>query len=78
MYQYSDMALSRVVVQLFMAKAEQNGFRIYPVLDESRQYCINGGEILSGKEIAEEGISLEKSVWDANRNEMIEVALQAI
>lgn len=77
-YQYSDMALSRVVVQLFMAKAEQNGFRIYPVLDESRQYCISGGEILSGKEIAEEGISLEKSVWDANRNEMIEVALQAI
>lgn len=78
-YQYSDMALSKVVVQLFTGKTLQDVFRVYPVLDPDASYRMQDGTILMGKEIMEEGIRLQigkpgEDVW----NEMVEVILEKV
>ena len=76
--QYSDMALTKIVIQLFTDHTQQDGFTVHPVLDESKNYRVNGGEILSGKEIAEEGISLGTALWHDNWNEMLQIQLEEV
>jgi len=76
--QYSDMALTKIVIQLFTDHTQQDGFTVHPVLDESKNYRINNGEILSGKEIAAEGISLGTEPWHDNWNEMLQVELEEV
>ncbi len=75
-FQYSDMALTKIVVQLFTDHTKQDGFTVHPVLDESKNYKVNGGEILSGREIAEEGIFIDTGFWHDNWNEMHQVILE--
>lgn len=76
-FQYSDMELSRLVLQLFTDHTQQDNFRIYPVLNEEKNYRINDGEVYSGKEIMEEGIAISSLPGD-NWREMLEVTLQEI
>ena len=77
-YQYSDMALSQIVIQLFTLQPQQDHFRIYPKVDEAKTYCVNGTQILSGKELVTEGITLSTPIWVDNWNEMLEVTLKEV
>jgi len=77
-FQYSDMALTDIVIQMFTRQTRQDHFRIIPELDPSLYYIVNGEKTLSGKEIMEEGIEVSTPEWFDNWNEMIEVTLQAI
>ena len=77
-YQYSDMAVSQIVIQLFTGRAKQDGFCIYPELNEDKCYCINGGEIRTGKEIMEDGIDVSTPLWHDNQNEMIQIELKEV
>ncbi len=76
--QYSNMDLSKIVVQLFTGHTQQDGFTVHPVVDESKNYRVNGGDILSGKEIAEEGISFRTAEWHDNWEEMHQVVLEEV
>lgn len=77
-YQYSDMALSQIVIQLFTHQPMQDHFRIYPKVDETKTYCVNGTQILSGKELTAEGITVSTPVWVDNWHEMLEVTLKEV
>lgn len=77
-FQYSDMDLSQVVIQLFTSQTAQDHFTVYPELDPSKNYCINGERVLSGKEIMDEGIELSTPEWYDNWHEMLEVTLKEI
>ena len=61
---------------MFTNHTQQDGFTVHPVLDESKSYRINGGEVLSGKEIAEEGITFGTPTRHDNWNEMLQVTLE--
>lgn len=77
-YQYSDMGLNKIVVQIFTHITKQDHFRAYPVLDETRNYRLADGQILSGKIIADEGIELVTEPWQDNWHEMLELRLEAV
>ena len=74
--QYSDMELKRVVVQLFCHQPTQNSFCLRPVVDEKKTYRLSTGEMLTGKEIAREGVGIEHDPWTDNWHEMFEVILE--
>jgi len=76
--QYSDMRLSRIVVQLFSHKSQQNSFCLRPVVDESKTYRLSTGKTMTGKEIAREGIEITNDPWFDNWNEMFEVILEEV
>jgi len=76
--QYSDMDLKRVVVQLFCHQPTQNSFCLRPVVDEKKTYRLSTGEMLTGKEIAREGVGIEHDPWTDNWHEMFEVTLEEI
>ena len=78
-YQYSDTALSKVVVQLFTLKTTQDVFRVYPILDPDASYRVSDGALLLGKEIMKEGVRLRigkpgEDIW----NEMEEIVLEKL
>lgn len=77
-YQYSDMELSEIVIQLFIGKALQDRFYIYPELDENKFYCINDEVKLIGKEIVDDGIEVSTAYGIDNSNEMIQIKLKAM
>jgi hypothetical protein len=49
-YQYSDIGCDRAVIQLLTGMAKQTSFRVYPVLDPSREYTDPSGRTEKGKE----------------------------
>ena len=76
--QYNDMDLNRVVVQLFCHQPTQNQFCLRPVVDETKTYRLSTGEVLTGKEIAREGIEIAHDPWTDNWHEMFEVILENV
>ena len=77
-FQYSDMDLNKIVVQLFTGETMQKTFRVYPVVDETKTYRLADGSEMTGRQIAEEGIGLVTETWLDNWHEMMEISLQAI
>lgn len=73
-YQYSDAALSRVIVQAITKQSCQPTLRVYPVLNPEKMYCVNGGAAICGKELMEEGICLDTEIW----NNMTQVELTQV
>lgn len=76
--QYSDMSLSRLVVQLFTDHTQQDCFHIYPVVDAEKKYLADDGNVYSGAEITEEGIALFSPEGQDNWHEMLSITLQEI
>jgi len=74
-YQYSDMALDRVVVQVIIDRSKQDRFVVHPVLDENASYRIEDGTVRTGHEIAEEGIEFTTRSWYDNWKEMYSAEL---
>ncbi|MBQ4515819.1 MAG: alpha-galactosidase [Clostridia bacterium] len=77
-YQYSDMELSKIVIQMFTHKTQQDHFAVYPEVCENKNYILNGDTVISGKEIAEQGIDLSTPEWHDNWNEMLQIELEAV
>lgn len=73
-YQYSDMSLSDIVVQVVSNEALQNSITVYPVVCENETYILNGETKLSGKEILEEGIEVPVNGW----KEMSQITLNIL
>ena len=76
--QYSDMALKRIVVQMFCHQPQQNEFCLRPVVDETKTYRLSTGEVLTGKEIAREGIAVTHDPWRDNWHSVFEVILEEV
>lgn len=76
-FQYSDVELSKVVVQLFTDHSEQESFRVYPVVNEEKTYRVNDS-IISGRKIAEEGIVLALPMGQDNWYSMLELTLETV
>ena len=76
--QYSDMALKKIVVQLFTAQTQQDHFRVYPVVCADKKYRVNGDTVMSGQEIIDEGIALETPEWFDNWHEMLKITLEIL
>ena len=76
-YQYSDMELSKIEIQLFIHEAIQQNFTVIPELDENKRYQLNG-EIFTGKEIMDEGIFIETPEWEDRWHHMIRVELTEV
>ena len=57
--EYADKNLDEIEVVLFVNRRVQDGVTLYPLVDTSKNYLNAEGEKISGKEIAEEGISFE-------------------
>ena len=62
-YQYSDMALTKNIIQVMTDKILQEEITVYPVLEEDKIYLVNGEKELSGREIMEEGIDVKIANW---------------
>lgn len=76
-YQYSDMALNRAVIQVFTNDVLQETCTVHPELDAAKSYRVNG-EVRTGAEIQEEGIEITlHSDW-ADHYPMFEVILEAV
>ncbi len=76
-YEYSDMSLSKIVVQLFTHKTQQTVFKLYPVVDINKTYSVNG-EIRTGADILENGIELISRDDMENWNEMLQMNLDEV
>lgn len=76
-YQYSDMELTKIEIQLFIHKAMQQNFTVIPELDENKKYLLNG-EVLTGKEIMDEGILIETPEWRDSWQHMFRVELTEV
>jgi len=76
--EYSDMALTKIVVQLFTGQTQQDHFCVYPVVCAEKKYRINGNVVMTGQEIIDEGISLETPEWFDNWHEMLQVTLEEV
>ena len=76
-YEYSDMELSKIEIQLFIHEAIQQNFTVIPELDENKRYQLNG-EIFTGKEIMDEGIFIETPEWEDRWHHMIRVELTEV
>ena len=77
-FQYSDMRLSKLVIQLFTDHTQQDRFRIYPVVSKGKRYLTDDGKEYSGSELIEEGIVLCSPEGQDNWHEMLEITLQEI
>lgn len=78
MYQYSDMPLSKVIVQVFTHRQLQQNFIVVPVLDDAKSYSVNGESAKSGKEIMEEGIIIRTENWIDSWREMFEIEITEV
>jgi len=56
--QYCDMAKARIEVLAYSDVIHQNNIRVYPKVDMSARYRVNGAYELSGAEIDENGIDI--------------------
>ena len=70
--QYSDKELNRVLVQVFSKLTYAADMQIYPVLDKNANYNYNG-QIISGKELAEDGIRIMFEGICDNMSHLIEL-----
>ncbi len=77
-FQYSDMALSKAVIQVFTHELIQENVIVIPVLDESKNYRINGGEIKIGKEIMDDGITLNPGHLFDSWHNMFEIEITEV
>lgn len=59
--EYADTALERCIIQFFTKLPYTNMLTVYPVVDESAQYELDG-QVISGKELTREGIFQEKFI----------------
>lgn len=76
-YQYSDYALNKVVIQLFTHDVLQEACCVHPVLDPSKTYRLNG-TCYSGTQLQDEGIDIAlHSDWE-DHYPMFEIQLEAI
>jgi len=76
-YQYSDMALNKAVLQLFPTDTTQEVGTVYPQLDAAKTYRVNG-ELFSGAQLMAEGIEVTLHTdWD-DHYPMFEVTLEAV
>ena len=67
--EYSDEAFDRVVVQIFTNILHQGSLTVYPVTDEGKSYRC-GGSVLSGRELAENGITVRLGDIDCRTLEL--------
>ena len=70
--QYSDKELNRVLVQVFSKLTYAANMQVYPVVDTSASYSYNG-QIISGKELAEDGIRINLEGIRDNLSKTIEL-----
>ena len=77
-YQYSDVALTKIVVQMFTHETMQQDFRVYPVLDGAKNYRLEDGIVLSGRQIMDEGVEFHAETWVDNWHEMFQTTLEAV
>ncbi len=73
-YQYSDMSLTKNIIQVMTDKILQDEITIYPELVEDIIYLVNGENELSGKAIMEEGIDVKISDW----YEMYQITIERV
>lgn len=69
-YQYSDMDLSEIVIQVFSKKSLQDKITVFPEVCEDKDYIIND-KTVSGKEIKENGIEISILQWKEMSEERI-------
>ena len=77
-FQYSDMPLNKIVVQMFTHETMQQHFRVYPVVDGARSYRLEDGTVLTGKQIADEGLAINAETWLDPWQEMFQIVLEAV
>ena len=75
-YEYSDMALSKIIVQVITKESIQNTLIVHPEVDITKNYRINNSEIVSGKEIDENGLRMEFNPWNDIFRSMFEFVLE--
>ena len=75
-YEYSDMELSKIIVQVITGESIQNTFLVHPDVDITKKYKINNFEIMSGKEIDENGLRMEFDPWNDISRSMFEFVLE--
>lgn len=72
-YEYSDKALSKIVISAFFGTVKQRNLCVYPIVDRCKNYLVNG-EKISGEELSENGIDVFVPQWkEAVRIEITEV-----
>ena len=72
-YEYSDKALSKIVISAFFGTVKQRNLCVYPIVDRCKNYLVNG-EKISGEELCENGIDVFVPQWkEAVRIEITEV-----
>ena len=76
-YQYSDMDLDQVVIQLFTHQPMQTHFRVYPVVDPDKNYRLEEDHIYSGRQLLEEGYEFVTGRWADNWHDLLQVTLKA-
>ena len=75
-YQYSDMDLTKVVIQVFARNQLQDKFVAIPELDPSKNYIVNGNEVRSGKDIMDYGIEIKNYGNLTESHHMYEAVLE--
>jgi len=73
-FEYSNMNLDEIVIQVFPGNVLQDHITVYPEIDPNKVYRMSDGAVRSGTELLKYGLSIEISDW----NEMIEVCMLAI
>lgn len=58
-FEYSDEHFDKCIVQLFTQRCFATDAVVYPAVDESAEYSLNGATV-SGREIKENGILFER------------------
>lgn len=77
-YQYSDMDLNQIVLQLFTKDVWQETCCVHPELDATKYYSVNGADPRCGKEIMEEGLEFTlHSDWE-DHYPMFEMTLKVV
>ena len=56
--QYSDMSFDRAEIVIYTNRIRQRGITVYPRLDMDATYYVNGGELMTGKQIDAQGITV--------------------
>lgn len=73
-YQYSDMALTDIEIQVVSMEPFQNQITVYPVVCADKTYLLNGETKINGKDIISEGIDVAINGW----KEMSRITLSEI
>lgn len=62
-YQYSDMELTKNIIQVMTDKILQDEITVYPVVAEDKMYFVNEEIVVSGRVIMEEGLNVKILNW---------------